>query len=159
MNVSGEITALDEEQVESQFFCEYAEIFHAFRVLRKLLQQALTETNFAKVDYYLTGAGMDSLPSLIELACDETSNNFKGVTAYLLLLSATEVLRETEFFGRLNVQDSLLKIENKLTLLKEGGAISLESNSGERQDKFFDWFEKQFSMEYIESKNTDEECK
>jgi hypothetical protein len=159
LNVSGEITALDEEQVETQFFCEYAEIFHAFRVLRTLLQQALTERNFAKVDYYLTGTGMDSLPSLIELACDEKSNMFNGVTAYLLLLSSAEVLKEPEFAERLNVQDYLVQVKNKLSLLKKGEAITLEGSSGDRKDKFFDWFEEQFSKEYVESKYSDEECK
>jgi len=151
LNVSGEITALDEEQVETQFFCEYAEIFHAFRVLRELLQQALTDKNFEKVDYYLTGTGMDSLPSLVELACDEKSSIFNGVTAYLLLLSATEVLKESDFYNRLNVKDYLVQLKDKLERLKEGSAISLEGGSEERKVKFFSWFEEQFSKEYIES--------
>lgn len=147
-HIGGEITSLDDNQTESQFFCEYAEIFHAFRVFRKRLQSALNNNDFIKVDYYLTGTGMDSIPTLIERVCDEDSVTFNGVTSYLLLLSVIETLSVSAFVKRPNVHEALAKVKDMVFELKEGSAISLENDSQERRKDFFEWFEQQFSREY-----------
>jgi hypothetical protein len=119
-------------------------------VFRKLLKSAIENKDFTKVDYYLTGTGMDSLPVLIEQACDESLNGFNGVTAYLLILSAIEVLRIPELEERPNVKDNLRNVEANLEKLKKGLAIKLENNSLKNRTDFFQWFETQFYREYIE---------
>jgi hypothetical protein len=155
--VGGEITAIDDNQAESQFFCEYAEIFHAFRIFKTRLQSALNNNDFIKVDYYLTGTGMDSIPSLIERVCDEDSEKFNGVTAYLLLLCVIETLSSPEFIDRPNVQEALTRAKDMVVGLKKGSAISLENDSEERRKDFFEWFEQQFSREYSSLENNDYE--
>ncbi len=149
-NIGGEITATDHEQTDSEFFCEYAEIFYAFRILRKRLQTALENEDYAKVDYYLTGTGVDSLPALIDQACDEELPTFDGVTAYLLLLCAIETYNLLKLNERPNVHSHLENANTTLNKLKHGVGIKLENDSRERRASFFDWFEKQFHQEYVE---------
>jgi len=148
LNLSVEITSVEDERTIKQFFCEYAEIFHAFGLLKKKLALALDSKDFAQVDYYLSGSGMDSLPTLIELACDEQSDSFSSVTTYLLILSAIEILKDGKFISRPLVKNFLAENQQRLSALKNSNLIQLDDNSSEQRERFFIWFEEQFRREY-----------
>ncbi|PLX88388.1 MAG: hypothetical protein C0618_04290 [Desulfuromonas sp.] len=148
-NRGGEMTFDQAETGHTQFFCEYAEIFHAFRMFRQRLQTALEKQDEVQLDYYLTGAGMDSLPALLERACDTAGENYNGVTAYLLILSIRDLYRDGCFSERGNVAAQLVYVEVLLTELKAGPAIRLEQEDPDKRTRFFAWFEDQFSKEYV----------
>jgi len=143
----GEITAPTDDFVVEQFFSEYAEIFHAFRRLKQRLGEALTGDNHPLVDYYLTGAGMDSLPTLIEHTTDN-DNAVKPVTAYLLLLCTREIYKDRRFLQRPLIKQRLREVEQYLRRLKSSNCIQLEDNESANRKKFFKWFEAQFSKDY-----------
>lgn len=145
---AGEITLLDDEIASEEFFSEYAEIFHAFRCLKKRLQEALEAENMALVDYYLTGQGMDSLPTLIERASDEDDASVKPVTAYLLLLSAREIYQYKPLSKRPLIKKKLTTLDKSIRALKASSRIQLEDNSSARRKTFFAWFEQQFFKQY-----------
>jgi hypothetical protein len=142
----GEMTDYKDEPLHEQFFCEYAEIFHAFRTLKNRLF-ALENTD-KQLDYYLTGCGVDSLPALINQSNQDMDKN-DAVRNYLLLLSAKELYGNDKFKSRANVADQLNRVETALSSLKSGNAITLEDNSPKKRKKFFTWFEAQFSKQYI----------
>lgn len=146
--IAGEMTSLAEDLEVDQFFSEYAEIFHAFRRLKQRLSEALDVNNHPLVDYYLTGKGMDSLPTLIECAT-ETENTVKPVTAYLLLLCAREIYQEPNFLKQPLIEHQLREVEMHLGDLKTSGRIQLENTTPTGQTKFFKWFEDQFSKDYV----------
>ncbi len=148
-NLAGEINTTINEQIDVQFFCEYAEIFHAFRNLKKLLLEAIEKEDKQKRDYYLTGTGMDSLPSLIEKATNTKEGSCDGVISYLLLLSAKELYLEDEFESQPNVQHMLENIELYISDIKNSNRIQLEKKGSNARAKFFTWFETQFSQQYI----------
>ncbi|MEZ9518239.1 hypothetical protein AB4155_01810 [Vibrio splendidus] len=145
---SGEITGIDDDQVENQFFCEYAEIFQAFKILNQRLKVAFANDASEQVDYYLTGAGIDSLPSLIQCVYDKESENYDGIIAYLLSLSALEILNDDDFVCRSNVEGLINEIERRIRALKHSDDIKLDNNSAKDRQRFFDWFETQFSHPY-----------
>jgi len=148
-NLSGEITANEYEENNEQFFCEYAEVFHAFRMFKKKLINSLEKKEMTQVDYYLTGSGMDSLPSLILRACDHDAEKYNSVTSYLLLLSIKELYQTESFMTRLNVQSELAHVNKAITNLKQANKIVLDGDSQRKRKIFFKWFEDQFSKEYV----------
>lgn len=146
--MGGEISRDEYGQVEEQFFCEFAEIFHAFRMLKKRLTAAVDDDNLVQVDYYLTGTGLDSIPALVEKVCQSDRDNLSAVTAYLILLCSLEIFKERLFRSRPNVKKYRKKYLQELEALKSGDQIQLEDNSESRRSTFFDWFETQFFKEY-----------
>lgn len=137
--------AVDSDPVQSEFFAKYAEIFHAFRTLRK----RLAESPDARIDYYLTGAGPDSLPSLIDVAmhpeaAEQAPVEADHVSTYLILLSALELYGLAAFRRRAGVRHKVAQIEAKLREIR--AVISLPED--QPREVFFDWFEKQFFEEY-----------
>lgn len=156
-NMGGEMTIDTTDTGPHQFFCEYAEIFHAFRNLKQRLLTSLEKEALAQVDYYLTGSGMDSLPSLLKRVSEQKEEDFSGVTAYLLMLSARELLSDKRFADRPNVSEYQRTLIKKITSLKNDGTIRLEETSPEQREEFFTWFEKQFFMKYVTAQPEDEE--
>ncbi|HED13285.1 MAG TPA: hypothetical protein ENI62_06470 [Gammaproteobacteria bacterium] len=146
----GELTTHTDDQIIDQFFCEYAEIFGAFSKLKKRLEQALDAEQYNQVDYYLTGTGVDSLPSLISraLEVDEEENRLNGVTCYLLLLSALEIYRTETLTDRPNVKDETKKLRREIQAIKKGKRLKLENDSQENRKRFFKWFEQEFFRVY-----------
>ena len=143
-NQCGELTTHDDEMLIDQFFCEYAEIFHAFRLLRKRLSKALNNKEDHLVDYYLTGAGMDSLPSLIERCIDNDKQEvLNGITAYLLLLSSVEIYKDKKYHSRQNVKVCLKKVKKTIADIKKSERINLGGDTV-RRERFYTWFESQF---------------
>lgn len=147
--LSGEITASDMNENTEQFFCEYAEVFYAFRMLKKKLVCALEKHEMTQVDYYLTGTGMDSLPALITRACDDGSESYSAVTAYLLLLSIKEFYQHGRFIARINVALELARTNNAIACLKKSKKLVLERKTDREREAFFQWFETQFLKEYV----------
>ena len=145
---AGEMTLLDEDIASEEFFSEYAEIFNAFRRLKQRLQDAMEADNITLVDYYLTGQGMDSLPTLTERASDEGDASVKAVTAYLLLLSAREIYQYKPLTKRPLIKQKLKALDKSIRLLKSSSRIQLEDNSPARRKMFFAWFEQQFFKQY-----------
>jgi HKD family nuclease len=143
---AGEMTSILEEDADNQFFCEYAEIFHAFRKLREQLYSALENEWETQVDYYLTGSGMDSLPTLLNCVDENAENNVNGVTAYLLLLSALEIYSDDNFIHRPNVTICRKNVQDEIAFIKKSDRINLDKK---RQKQFFSWYEDQFSKEYV----------
>jgi len=144
---AGELTAHNDDQLIDQFFCEYAEIFNAFQKLKEMLAEELEKERFQQLDYYLTGSGIDSLPSLIDGVIDtgdEQKN--RNVTAYLLLLSAIEIYQDDSFKNRPNVSAQMKIFDKAKHEIKSKNKISLEK--GTDRDKFFTWFETQFFRAY-----------
>jgi HKD family nuclease len=148
---AGEITLLEDDITSEEFFSEYAEIFHAFRRLKQRLQDALEAENSSLVDYYLTGQGMDSLPTLIDRASEDEDMTVKPVTAYLLLLSTREIYQEQQFKKRPLIAGKLKALDKTLRDLKDSPRIHLEDNSPTRRKQFFSWFEQQFFKQYRSS--------
>ena len=146
----GELTTQTDDQIIDQFFSEYAEIFAAFSKLKKRLEQALEAEQYNQIDYYLTGTGVDSLPSLISraLEVDEEENRLNGVTCYLLLLSALEIYRTETLTERPNVKDEMEKLCREIHAIKKGNRLKLENNSQENRECFFEWFEQEFFRVY-----------
>lgn len=144
---AGDMTAPTDDLVVEQFFSEYAEIFHAFRRLRRRLIEALDADNQPTVDYYLTGTGMDSLPTLLDrTTCPESSVN--PVTAYLLLLCAREIYQQPEFRSDQRVKRHLVQVGKAIKAIKSGKTITLEDNTPAKRKAFFGWFEQQFFRVY-----------
>ncbi len=144
-HLGGELTEFSDELVEDEFFCEYAEIFHAFKILKG--QLLLLKEEDSKVDYYLTGSGMDSLPVLIKHSCNSESEKYDAVRAYLLLLCVREIYSIEDFKSRSNVKEHIDNVKGMLKALKIGYHIKFEGDEA-KQQKFFRWFEKQFFQEY-----------
>ena len=146
----GELTTHTDDQIIDQFFCEYAEIFGAFSQLKKRLEQAIDAEQYNQVDYYLTGTGVDSLPSLIgrALEVDEEESRLNGVTCYLLLLSALEIYRTETLTERPNVKAEMNKLCREIEAIKKGERLRLEDDSQENRKNFFKWFEQEFFRVY-----------
>lgn len=144
----GELTSHVEDQVIDQFFCEYAEIFNAFGQLKATLAHALEEEHYPQVDYYLTGTGVDSIPTLIDRAISCDGQSLKAVTTYLILLSALEFYKDKQYQNRPNVGSQKKKLRAAIKQLKSGDGLLLEDNSPTNRKVFFSWFETEFFREY-----------
>jgi hypothetical protein len=143
----GELSIDYSEGVSDQFFCEYAEIFHAFRTLRNTLRKLVENEDWTRVDYYLTGTGVDSLPSLLGLATDPDKSEVSSVTRYLLMLCAKELLEDARFIKRPQVKDALKIIEQDIRKLEAPGGLVLADDDGGRRKKFFRWFRQEFQRQ------------
>lgn len=144
---AGDMTLPVDDLVVDQFFSEYAEIFNAFRQLRKRLQKAQDDDNIAIVDYYLTGTGMDSLSTLIGQVMSP-ENATSAVTAYLVLLCAQEIYQERDFKKMRRVNVLLAQLRKQIKALKSSDSIKLENDTAAGRSAFFDWFENQFFRVY-----------
>lgn len=148
----GELTIGDDDSVINQFFCEYAEIFRAFGQLRERLKSLREDERYDQVDYYLTGSGVDSLPSLLSLLSrehdknEEEKSSLSPATCYLVSLSALEVYENEHFNKSPNVAAEVKKLRTGINSLKKGNRLVLEDNTDRK--KFFDWFEDEFSRVY-----------
>jgi len=148
----GETSLIDDAPLENEFFSEYAELFHAFRMLRRDLTDERASP--VKQDYYLTGNGVDSLPTLIARAeAVVNSEEIDGesihpVSAYLLLLSSKEIYKAEEFVSRPHVSEQLERINKLLGQIRESKLIKLSDERETDRDRFFKWFEHQFLEQY-----------
>ena len=142
----GDMTLPADDFAAEEFFSEYAELFHAFRQLRNKLFEAQEDDNNTLVEYYLTGAGFDSLPTLLDNIMNDEEN--RSVTAYLILLCAKEVYQVDQFNGYFGVPERLRQVESDISELKDNGSIVLRKNTPEDRTRFFSWFESQFFKVY-----------
>lgn len=148
----GETSLTDEAQLENEFFSEYAELFHAFRMLRRDLTDEKTSPE--KQDYYLTGTGVDSLPTLIARAEAVVSSEevddepLHPVSAYLLLLSAKEIYQTEELLCRPHVREQFERVDKLLRQIRESKLIKLSDERETDRDRFFEWLEHQFLEQY-----------
>ena len=155
-NMQGELSGEFEYSESAQFFCQYAEIFHAFRKLKARLLDAAAEKDIGKVDYYLTGTGLESLPSLIK-----QTNNAEviqdEITSYLLLLSAKELYQQKEFINYTNVHTEIKILEAAISEIKYKNRIKLSRGTDKEIGQFYEWFEEQFfrAYEVVESETTE----
>jgi HKD family nuclease len=143
-NLGGELNASDDDKTHRQFFCEYAEIFHAFRHFKNRLLTLLNNNENKQLDYYLSGTGADSLPALIDKATDVKSESYNAVVSYLLLLSTHEIL--DSFKSRVNVRKIRATVNKVIIQLEKSDILILEK--GTNRKKFFAWFREQFSKNY-----------
>lgn len=130
-----------------QFFAEYAELFHAFRNLRKRMDEAWIQERLALVDYYLSGRGMDSLPTLLESLYEE-GRELDGVTIYLALLSLIQIYDRPQYRVRPQAQSWLDQCRARVHAIEASGEIRLVSDDGARTRRFFDWYREHFFREY-----------
>lgn len=146
----GELSSHVDDQKIEQFFCEYAEIFNAFEKLKKVLNDAFDNDQLNQVDYYLTGTGVDSLPTLINrtLEADSENQRLNNVTCYLIFLSAREVYSDKKFKSQPNVDKERNKLLRRILKMKSGDKLILENNSQESRKKFFEWYENEFFERY-----------
>lgn len=137
-----------------QFFAEYAELFHAFRNLRRRLDQACSEDRFALVDYYLSGRGMDSLPTLLESLYEE-GRKLDGVTIYLALLCLVQIYQQPKYLGRPDVEYWLRNCRQQIEAIESGGELRLIGDDTDRSRRFFEWYRAQFLREYRQVSDED----
>lgn len=130
-----------------QFFAEYAELFHAFRNLRRQLTGYFQAGQLNQLDYYLSGRGMDSLPTLLS-SLYEKDRNLEAVTIYLALLCLIQIYRYPDYAGRSQVADLLAECTAKLDAIEESGELQLVDADPERSARFFRWYREQFFREY-----------
>ncbi len=135
------------EDLGRQFFAEYAELFHAFRNLRKRMEEAWVQERVALVDYYLSGRGMDSLPTLLESLYEE-DRRLDGVTIYLALLCLIQIYERSEYRDRPQVGHWLRECRERLHAIENSGEIQLISDDAERTRRFFEWYRTHFFREY-----------
>lgn len=156
MGLSGESAGSQGyEDAGRQFFAEYAELFHAFRNLRQRLEEAWTQERVALVDYYLSGRGMDSLPTLLDSLYEE-GRDLDGVTIYLALLCLIQIYECPAYRYRSQVAQHLKACYEKLTAIEESGDLRLIDDDVERTRRFFDWYRTQFFREYRPAKFEDD---
>ena len=144
---AGDLTSPDVDADVRQFFCEYAEIFHAFRELRKRLQKAKASGDRKLLNYYLSGTGMDSMRTLLD-RIDGKEAKLESVTKYLISLCASEIYESPEFVGNTLCEEQLERTKAKIATLKCEGSIKLHGHSSAGRTKFFEWFEEEFRKQY-----------
>ena len=144
---AGDLTSPDDDADVNQFFCEYAEIFHAFRELRKRLMRAKESDNRNLLNYYLTGRGIDSMRTLLERIGGNDAE-LDSVTKYLILLCASEIYGTREFGGNRLCEEQLERIMTRIAAIKSDGSIRLPDRSPAEQARFFEWFEQEFHKHY-----------
>lgn len=147
---AGQLSRTLESSEYTQFFSQYAEIFSAFRQLRERMFEALKKDKGEKeLDYYLSGTGIDSLPTLVRKATDtDEDESLEGVSAYLLLLCIKELYDQTAFSGRPRVEDLRTELDHEINSLENSPRIMLKNDSTQRRQAFFKWFREQFFREY-----------
>lgn len=143
------------EEAGRQFFAEYAELFHAFRNLRRRLDEAWEEERFGLVDYYLSGRGMDSLPTLLESLYEE-GRGLDQVTIYLALLCLVQIYQRPEYQGRADVEKQLNECLEKIDDIESAGELRLIGDDAERSRRFFEWYRTHFLREYRQIADGDE---
>ena len=79
---------------------------------------------------------------------EEETRKLNSVSSYLLLLSVKEIYLLPEYAVRLNVSQELNRVEMMIQQLRRHGCIKLEANTN--IDKFFNWFEEEFSKSYTQ---------
>lgn len=149
-NEGGELKLDMQDRQSDQFFSEYAEIFNAFRRLRARMESALKNKHPNELDYYLTGTGVDSLPTLLDKAEDaaEQEVTLSPVSAYLILLCVEELYREPAFADRPQVAGLRKRAESAIKALEGGDDIRLERHDDKQRAAFFRWFREQFFRVY-----------
>lgn len=143
------------EQTGRQFFAEYAELFHAFRNLRLRMDEAWSAERLRQVDYYLSGQGMDSLPTLLESLYEE-GRELDQVTIYLALLCLVEIYQRPEFQGRARVDYYLQECLDRIAVIEEAGELRLIGDDAERTRRFYQWYRAHFLREYRQVVDGDE---
>jgi len=124
------------EDMGCQFFAEYAELFHAFRSLRQRMDEAWRQGSLALVDYYLSGRGMDSLPTLLDSLYEE-GRNLDGATTYLALLCLIQIYERPEYRGRPQVAHWLGRCWEEIEAIEGSGELRLIEGDVERTRRFF----------------------
>ena len=148
MGLLGESAGSTEHQDQGrQFFAEYAELFHAFRNLRKRMGEAWEQGRVELVDYYLSGRGLDSLPTLLESLYD-AERKLDTVTVYLALLCLLHIYEQPEYRSRPQAEERLAECREKLQAIETSGEIALMDGDAERRTRFFAWYREQFFREY-----------
>lgn len=148
MGILGESTSSKEyEEQCRQFFAEYAELFHAFRNLRKRLESAWENQHLNQIDYYLSGRGMDSLPTLFESLFEE-GRTIDTTTIYLALLCLAQIYEQPDFRIRPQALSWLNKSQQKIDEIEMSGQLTLIDDTPDRTRKFFQWYKEQFFREY-----------
>lgn len=135
------------EDLGRQFFAEYAELFHAFRNLRKRMVEAWAQERVALVDYYLSGRGMDSLPTLLD-SLYEQDRHLDGVTIYLTLLCLIQLYERPEYRDRPQVEHWLRECRERVNVIETSGDFRLIADDAERTRRFFEWYRTHFFREY-----------
>ena len=177
----GEFLKTDDGPEIRQFFCDYAQVFHAFGELKKRLSESDEESgNIKQIEYYLTGNAPDSLPTLIQLAKLPKTNEIKEgeksskddngrdpVLSYLSLLCCKEIYEEMcegdksskrPFLAKEQlemVQEQLEKADKYIDECKSKIVLE-EDNTSDRDERFLRWFEEQFSKDYKSAKRKNE---
>lgn len=131
-----------------QFFSEYAELFHAFRNLRRRLSEAWVNERLEQVDYYLSGRGIDSLPTLFESITGNKENDLDNATVYLTLLCMIQVYQQPEYSSLPDVKKHLALCRERLNILESSGKMSLIDDDPARKKRFFEWYKEHFFREY-----------
>lgn len=139
--------SVEHEDQGRQFFAEYAELFHAFRNLRRRMQEARQEGRTELVDYYLTGCGLDSLPTLLA-SLDDAEKELDAVTVYLTLLCLIQIYEHDDYRSAPRAGEMLALCWEKARFIEDSPAITLIDGDPERRKKFFAWFREQFFQEY-----------
>lgn len=135
------------EDTGRQFFAEYAELFHAFRNLRRRMDEAWAEERLGLVDYYLSGRGMDSLPTLLESLYEE-GKGLDRTTIYLALLCLIQIYQRPEYQSRAQVDHYLQECLKKVATIEKNGELCLIDDDPERSRRFYEWYRAQFLREY-----------
>lgn len=135
------------EQQARQFFAEYAELFHAFRNLRQRLGGDWKAERFNQVDYYLSGCGLDSLPTLLK-SLFEKDRDLDAVTVYLALLCLIQIYRQPVYKSRPQADVLLASCLEKASHMEASGQLQLINEDPERSVRFFRWYREQFFCEY-----------
>jgi hypothetical protein len=141
------VGASDFEEQGSQFFAEYAELFHAFRNLRRRLADNWSAERFSQVDYYLSGRGFDSLPTLLG-SLYEQDRNLDAVTIYLTLLCLIQIYQQPGYDTRPQVSQWLAHCQEKASSLESSGQLTLIDANSDRSTRFFRWYRDQFFRGY-----------
>ena len=177
---AGELLETDDGPEMQQFFCDYAQVFHAFGELKKRLVGSDEENgNIKQIEYYLTGNAPDSLPTLIQLAkmsktsevkegekSNKNDNSQDPIISYLSLLCCKEIYKEIcegdksskrPFLAKEQleiVQEQQEKVDKYIEECKSKIVLE-EDNTSDRRERFLRWFEERFFKEYklAESKN------
>jgi hypothetical protein len=135
------------EHQARQFFAEYAELFHAFRNLRQRLSADFEAERFNQLDYYLSGRGLDSLPTLLD-SLFEKDRNLDAVTVYLALLCLIQIYMQPNYRSRLQVDVLLSSCLEKASYMESSGQLQLINEDPERSLRFFRWYREKFFCEF-----------
>ena len=149
LNQGGELTEGDATAPQRQFFAEYAELFHAFRKLRRHLERLAEENNERDLDYYLSGTGVDSLPALVDRAdpratAEDDDEILDDVTAYLTLLCIREILVDPMFSERPGVAKEGQRVGETIQAIRDDHLRLAEGRTPGGRERFFQWFESVF---------------